>query len=143
MMTVIAVLLALFDWESWPVSSAVVCVAVFLAVALLPWRTRVALLVVLPFMYLPYLWLLDDYPWHSYRWGWIGMWPILPGLLPAAIFLHNHFLAYPCIVVVTIGAITVATLVGARRNWLLGLTCLIVLALSIVNSCFAYALFRA
>lgn len=40
-------------------------------------------------LYGPYAWLvLMDYPWDSYRWAWIRMWPVLPGmpvhLLPGA-----------------------------------------------------------
>lgn len=36
-------------------------------------------------LYAPYAWLLTiDYLWSSYRWSWIRMWPVLPGLLPAS-----------------------------------------------------------
>jgi hypothetical protein len=32
-------------------------------------------------LYLPYSWLvLMDNPWDAYRWTWIRLWPILPGL---------------------------------------------------------------
>ncbi len=37
-------------------------------------------------LYAPYSWLLlIDHPWDSYRWHWIRMWPVLPGLLVHAI----------------------------------------------------------
>ncbi len=33
-------------------------------------------------LYLPYGWLIvQDYPWNSYHWYWIRLWPVLPGLL--------------------------------------------------------------
>jgi hypothetical protein len=32
-------------------------------------------------LYGPYAWLvLMDYPWDSYRWQWVRMWPLLPGM---------------------------------------------------------------
>src|ERR1700761_7892938 len=46
--------------------------------------------VTLACVYLPYAWLvLIDYPWNSYRWTWVKLWPILPGLL-AGMFFHPN-----------------------------------------------------
>lgn len=44
-------------------------------------------LVNLTCVYLPYGWVLGGYPWSSYRWDWITMWPVLPGLF-AAMMIH-------------------------------------------------------
>ena len=45
-------------------------------------RATARILLVLFCLYAPYAWLvLIDYPWDSYRWQWIKMWPVLPGIL--------------------------------------------------------------
>src|SRR3954452_18627642 len=56
--------------------------------------SRVAL--ALACLYAPYAWLvLIDHPWDSYRWHWIRMWPVLPGLLVHAIHLGGSLAARP------------------------------------------------
>jgi hypothetical protein len=41
---------------------------------------RIALVLVC--LYAPYAWLvLIDYPWNCYRWLWIKLWLVLPGIL--------------------------------------------------------------
>jgi hypothetical protein len=42
------------------------------------WVLGLVLLVI----YAPYCWLIFmDYPWDSYRWQWMRMWPVLPGFV--------------------------------------------------------------
>jgi hypothetical protein len=52
-----------------------------------PWA--VPYLVTLACLYLPFAWVLGDYPWDSYRWHWIKLWPVLPGLV-AGMFVHPN-----------------------------------------------------
>lgn len=110
------------------------------------WRTRRAVLLVLPAMYLPYLWLVwdwTDWPWHSYRWQWIAIWWQLPGLL---VEMTMHPLSESWFAFVT----TVASLAAffsfimlARVSWgFAWITCVIVLLLSSVNSLFCLAIYR-
>lgn len=40
-------------------------------------------------LYLPFVWVLGGYPWDGYRWSWIKLWPVLPGLI-AGIFAHPN-----------------------------------------------------
>jgi hypothetical protein len=140
-----AILLALFDWRHWPIASAVVC-AVYVSLALVfKQKRRLVLLAILYCAYSPYLWLLSGYPWDDYRWGWIGMWPVLPGLLPGAYFFHatNETLEMACMGLAAVLFVAIATAVAARGKWFLVGTSLVVLALSILNSIGAYAAFRA
>src|SRR5687767_7585534 len=49
-------------------------------------RARTRFILALFCLYAPYSWLvLMDGPWNAYRWYWIRMWPLLPGLLVHAI----------------------------------------------------------
>jgi hypothetical protein len=52
-----------------------------------PWA--VPYLVTLACLYLPFAWVLGDYPWDSYRWHWVKLWPVLPGLV-AGLFVHRN-----------------------------------------------------
>jgi hypothetical protein len=52
-----------------------------------PWA--VSYLVTLACLYLPFAWVLGAYPWDSYRWHWIKLWPVLPGLV-AGVFVHPN-----------------------------------------------------
>ena len=144
-LTMTALVLAFFDRGHWPISSALVCIALVMLSVFLPPGGRKALLLIVVCAYLPYVWLLDDYPWHNYRWGWIGMWPILPGMIPGMYFFHgkHEVFEFPCMALATLVFVTIAATVVARRRWLLALTGLVVLGLSIANSFFAYAAFRA
>jgi hypothetical protein len=55
-----------------------------------PWA--VPYLVTLACLYLPFAWVLGDYPWDSYRWHWVELWPVLPGLV-AGMVVHPNDLA--------------------------------------------------
>jgi hypothetical protein len=52
-------------------------------------RWGVAYFVSVSCLYLPFAWVLWDYPWDSYRWGWVKLWPVLPGIA-AGMFVHPH-----------------------------------------------------
>ena len=145
LLTATAVAMGVCQWNEWPLTSGFVCVLLVALATVLPPRVRWALLTVVVCAYGPYAWLLDDYPWQDYRWGWIGMWPILPGMLPGAYFFHSkyEFLELPVMGVSTLVFLMTATFIGAQRKRLLLFTALIILALSILNSVFLYGAFRA
>jgi hypothetical protein len=53
-------------------------------------------LVTIACVYLPYSWVvLQDYPWNGYRWQWITLWPILPGLIPGMLCFSHTGSAFP------------------------------------------------
>jgi hypothetical protein len=96
-------------------------------------------------LYAPYAWLLlIDHPWNSYRWHWIHMWPVLPGLLVHAIpAVHRQpdWVGY-----LLMGAVTVLILIPivvlAQRNLRTAiLVAVVVGALSSANAWIAYELF--
>ena len=109
-------------------------------------KTRRAVLILLPAMYLPYLWLFadwQDWPWHGYRWQWIGMLWVLPGLLAE---MSMHPLAEPWFSIV-VGLATLAvffTFVMAARPSLRAAitTGIILVLLNAVNSSFCLAIYR-
>jgi hypothetical protein len=107
------------------------------------WKTRRAVVFVLPAMYVPYTWLLLAWPWHDYCWHWIARLWQLPGLL-AEVALHPSSPLVSALVtsLTTLGfffcAIFAARL-SLRAAWI---TCCITLLASIANSALSYALFR-
>lgn len=142
--TGIAVVLGLFHWARWSLSAAAVCVVLVGLASFLAPRARRALLIILLCTYLPYAWLLGDYRWDGYRWGWIGMWPILPGLVPGMYFLHGYGnLEFPCMALASVLFVAIATAAAARRGWVRLVTAAVVLAVSIANAWLAYAVYRA
>jgi hypothetical protein len=50
-----------------------------------PWA--IPYFVTLACLYSPFAWVVWDYPWDGYRWGWVKLWPVLPGLV-AGMFAH-------------------------------------------------------
>jgi len=135
----------MFDWRRWPVASAVVLVAFASAAIVIAREGRRIFAVMLFCAYAPYLWLFGGYPWDDYRWGWIGMWPVLPGLLPGAYFFHakNDVLEMGCAGLAAVLFVGTATLISLRGKWFLLATSVVVLALSILNSMAVYGAFRA
>jgi hypothetical protein len=109
-----------------------------------PRRTVVgSLRVVALHLYVPFSWLiLLDYPWSEYHLSWLKMWPVLPGILPEAIWFHHVDQPY-----LVMGIVMAALLVGL--TWL-G-TCgrvgrlaagTLALAISVPSAWVAYGLFR-
>ena len=105
-------------WASWPLMLAVV--------------------------YLPYSWLLLEYPWGDYRLSWIKLWPALPGLLVGVVAHGRDAVQFTLMAVFS--AAVVATLLFAFRRPRRPLTVLstaaTILILSGLNSCIAHAVFR-
>ncbi len=121
------------------------------------WRTRtvrrrhwwLSLNVMAFAMYAPFGWLLFiDYPWNSYHWLWVRMWPILPGL-PATILLRSFLrLRLPdwaemmCMGVFALSLLGLFTWLGTRgKRWLI-FTAAAGLALSCCNGWVGYLLFQ-
>lgn len=109
----------------------------------------IALPVILLCVYLPYSWLLwIDYPWNDYRWTWLAMSPLMPGLVPAVWVnavtrLNSEYLTFPLAVLLTVIWIVALTLLGMRRRRYLIVAALIALVISIPCALGAYSLFRA
>src|SRR5688500_387968 len=91
----------------------------------LPRRRRVAPLwwrlgVTLACLYLPYGWLLVDDSFSAYRWTWIKIWPILPGL-STFLLIGPHVTAlklFTAMGVMTVLAVTPFVFLAARsRRW--------------------------
>lgn len=106
---------------------------------------RVAL--ALACLYAPYAWLLLlDGPWDSYRWHWVRMWPILPGLLAHAIPAVHRLadgLGYVVMAMATslVFALVVSLARRGRRTAIL--VSVVVAAFSVANAWIAYRLFLA
>jgi hypothetical protein len=107
-------------------------------------RWAVPYFVTLACVYLPFSWLvLTDYPWGDYRWFWIKLWPVLPGL-PAGMFFHpNDSVEFFVSGIVTVGVVVLLTRVGASGRKSLIVTNGIALILAAMDSFIAYQLFRA
>jgi hypothetical protein len=135
----------------WPISNpAARCVSAAIGLTYLfgcP-RTRRSVLVMLPALYLPQLWVvwIGDYPWCDYRWHWVKMFWLLPGLIVEFYTGHAARTESWQFVWMAVFAITIWLVVvtlgrrGGRWLWVTGgLTFL----LSCVAARIAEALFRA
>ena len=104
---------------------------------------RVAL--ALACLYAPYAWLvLIDHPWDSYRWHWIKMWPVLPGILVHAsqtIHLLPDWIGYLIMGAVTCGIVALVTILAARGSRAAIIVSIVVGLLSSANSWISYQLF--
>ena len=138
-LTVVACLLGLFRWSNWPLGSTLVCCVLVAAAAILPRNARNCLLVILVCTYLPYTWSLwDEFPWgHNWK-GWqenpLGIWPILPALIPLHGIRGHGSDEFVSDAVVTLIFVTIATALATKHKWLLVITVLIVCALSLFNA---------
>jgi hypothetical protein len=105
-------------------------------------KWAIAFLVTLACLYLPYIWLLlIDYPWDSYQWGWIKLWPVLPGLL-AGVFFHPNDAAVTTVsAAAAILLLGLFTWVGSFGRTALILSNALVLIGAIFESWFAYKIF--
>ena len=100
-------------------------------------------LVTIACLYLPFGWLVvQDYPWDSYRWYWIKMWPILPGLCPAILCLSRYRSAMEfALPIFTALLIALFAWLGSFGRWALAGSSTIVLILSIFMSWASYQVF--
>lgn len=140
-LTIAALWLSLFWFTS--IASQVLLAIYGLTYLFGCWKTRRAVLMLLPAMYVPYAWLLKDWPWSDYQRQWIAMVWQLPGIL-AEVAIHPSGK-------VVFGVVTsLATLMvffcgifaarpSLRSAWI---TCLVVCLASTANSLLSYVLFR-
>jgi hypothetical protein len=102
-------------------------------------------LLVLVCLYAPYVWLvLIDYSWNSYRWQWIKMWLVLPGILVhiiQAIHLLPDWMGFLIMGAVTCGIVALSTILAARSKRSAIIVSIIVGLLSCANSWITYKLF--
>lgn len=107
-----------------------------------PWRAICPLL--LACLYAPYAWILFlDYPWSNYRLMWLKAWPVLPGL-GVGLFVRGFKSQLAAMGVVTAAIGFAIWLIVQRRERRRGTVLVVagvVLALSVVNSVFAYRVF--
>ena len=100
-------------------------------------------------MYLPYAWLvMGHFPWGNwgdYRWQWIRMWPVLPGLMMGVLIgpHASHATLVVAMGMMTVPAVGLFLLLAARSRRWLPVTTLLALALSALNSWIAYGIYRA
>jgi hypothetical protein len=103
------------------------------------------ILMVLVCLYAPYAWLvLIDYPWDSYRWLWLKMWLVLPGILVRlipAIHLLPDWMGFLIMGAVTCGIVLLSTVLAARSKRSAIIVSIIVGLLSCANSWVAHRLF--
>ena len=108
-------------------------------------RPIARILLVLVCLYAPYAWLvLIDYPWDSYRWLWIKMWLVLPGILVhliQAIHLLPDWMGFLIMGAVTCGIVALSTVLAARSKRSAIIVSVIVGLLSCANSWISYRLF--
>ena len=108
-------------------------------------RPIARILLALVCLYAPYAWLvLIDYPWDSYRWLWIKMWLVLPGILVhliQAIHMLLDWMGFLIMGAVTCGIVFKITL-SAARGWQSAVIVSVLAALlSAANSWIAYRMF--
>jgi hypothetical protein len=108
-----------------------------------PYSWARSYLVTIACVYLPYGWLVvQDYPWDDYRWEWVKMWPILPGLFPAILLFHQHRFAVPFVApAFTALLIALFTWRGSFRGLALAISSTVALIVSVFLSWVSYQLF--
>src|SRR6516225_8583185 len=83
-------------------------------------RPIARVLLVLVCLYAPYAWLvLIDYSWDGYRWLWIKLWLVLPGILvPLIQPIHRlpDWMGFIIMGVVTCGIVALSTVFAARSK---------------------------
>lgn len=105
------------------------------------WRD--ALMLTLGCLYLPFSWLLlIDYPWSTYHWQWLAMWPVLPGAL-VAFLVHAGPMGLAVAGATTLGMIVVVAWIVRQGRWLTIATAFAALALAGFTALIAQSLFRA
>lgn len=95
-------------------------------------------------VYLPFTWVFwIDYPWTDYRWLWVKLFPVLPGLLPSRLLLGHsapEWLLFTLAGLITAAVVAIAARLAMRsRAWLAG----VVAALLAASIPCAYGSFMA
>jgi hypothetical protein len=108
-------------------------------------RPVARIVLVLVCLYAPYAWLvLIDYPWDGYRWLWIKMWLMLPGilvLLNRGIHLLPDWAGFLIMGLVACGIVALSTFLAARSKRSAIIVSIIVGLVSSANSWISYRLF--
>lgn len=108
-------------------------------------RPIARILLVLVCLYAPYAWLvLIEHPWDSYRWLWIKVWLVLPGILVhliQAIHLLPDWMGFLLMGGVTCGIVAVSMVIAARSKRSAIVVSVIIGLLSCANSWISYRLF--
>lgn len=98
-------------------------------------------LVAVACLYLPFAWVILAYPWDDYRWHWIKLWPILPGLVGGMFFHPRDTLMAPVAGTVAILLVILFTAIGRKGQVALILANVIALVGATLESWLAYQLF--
>jgi hypothetical protein len=108
-------------------------------------RPIARLVLVLVCLYAPYAWLvLIDYPWDGYRWLWIKLWLVIPGilvLLNRGIHLLPGWAGFLIMGLVACGIVVLCTVLAARSKRSAIVVSIIVGLVSSANSWISYQLF--
>ena len=135
----------------WPITS--IASRVVLAVIVLTYlfgcaRTRLAVIVMLPALYVPHLWifLIQDYPWSDYRWLWAKMFWQLPGVVPVALirqyWWRGEWRQLAGMVTFSVLIWLAVVTLGRRGGRWLWVTAAVAFALSVACSVIEHSLFR-
>ncbi len=142
LMLLVALWLACWSWTS--AGSKVVSAIMALTYLFGCWRTRRAVLVLLPGIYVPYVWLLFDWPWDSYRLQWIALLWQIPGLVVEMVVHPLQDWLFELVTVMATLVFFFAALLPARWSHRSALfTGLIVFTLSLVASYLCHLAFLA
>jgi hypothetical protein len=94
-------------------------------------------------LWLPFSWLvLMSGGWDEYRLSWLRMWPILPGLVPGALFFHpNDAIEFSVMGATTLMIVSSLIWLGCRGRISLLAAVTIALMISMPTSHIAYAMY--
>ncbi len=107
------------------------------------WKTRRAVLCLLPAMYLPYAWLLAASHWDGYRLQWVAMVWQLPGILAEVLFHPLDGWLFQVVTAVATLMVFFIAIIPARFSFsAASKTSLVVFAAALLNSWLCYQLFR-
>jgi hypothetical protein len=108
-------------------------------------KTKIAwaALIVGACLWLPFSWLvLMSGGWDEYRLSWLRMWPILPGLVPGALFFHpNDAIEFSVMGATTLMIVSSLIWLGCRGRISLLAAVTIALMISMPTSHIAYAMY--
>jgi len=95
-------------------------------------------------LYGPFSWLLViSYPWNGYRWFWVMLWPILPGLLAGLPFHPRQSVEFTVMGMTTMAVIGLLTYLGTKGIFGRIASAVIALAISVPTALLSFTLFRS
>ncbi|MFO0892585.1 MAG: hypothetical protein U0790_26015 [Isosphaeraceae bacterium] len=104
-------------------------------------RWAVPYFVTLGCLYLPFAWVIWGYPWDDYRWHWIKLWPVLPGLVAGMVFHPDDSAVARASGAAAVLLVALLTVLGSRRRAALLVVNGVALIGSGLESCLAYGLY--